>query len=103
MHRSLSRLTLLAVAIGVVAALATMWLFVADLSDTGSRWYWPLVMPSFLGMVAVGGVHSGVSDTTMVVACGLSNGTVWGGVAYGLGRLSYAVVRRRSSGPSSPA
>jgi hypothetical protein len=103
MRRSLSRLTLVAVTVGVVAALATICVFVADVGDSGSQWYWPLLMPSFLGMIAVGGVHSGASETSMVVACGVSNGTVWGGATFVLGRLLRIIARHRNSGHSPPA
>ena len=77
--------------------MVTVWLF-AHAPDTGATpWYWPLFMPAILGLVAVGGVHSGASEATMLIACGLANGLVWGCAVHVSMRIVQWLRNARSS------
>jgi len=87
----LSGLTLLIIFVAVTGA-AAMILNRAD-NSTAGHWLDVVLIPSFFGLAAVGGVHGGASSTTMLLAMSLSEGFIVTIVAWAALRLTKALLR----------
>jgi hypothetical protein len=92
----------IAASLGTAIGVAT-FMTVASPSGSGpSDWYWPLLVPSVVGFMLVGGVHGGASDTTVTIAMAIANGVIWALLVLGL-LWGWHRVTRRPAGSSSPA
>jgi len=87
---------------GIAIGTATFIAVAMPPAPGAGDWYWPLLIPGYLGFFLVGGVHGGASNLTVAIAMAAANGAIW---AFAAGLVIHIARRlvQRDVHSSSPA